>query len=48
MVADSISQAALLAVQLGIPLGEVQKQLASKYDNILSQRNSQDNKKETT
>jgi len=48
MVADSISQAALLAVQLGIPLEEVQKQLATQSEHIISQRNSQQNKKETT
>jgi GntR family transcriptional regulator len=48
MVADSIAQAAILAIQLRIPVDQVQEMLKSKYDQIVSQRNSEENTKEGT
>ena len=45
MVADAVSEAALLAVQLGIGVEEVQSLLAEKYDGIISQRNSEEKTK---
>ena len=42
MVSDSVGQAAVLAVQLGIPVEEVQELLKSKYNQIVSQRNSEE------
>ena len=46
MVADSVAQAAVLAVQLGIDVEQVQAMLKSKYDKIVSQRKSEEKKKE--
>jgi len=46
MVSDSVSQAAVLAVQLGIDVEQVQEMLKSKYDKIVSQRKSEEKKKE--
>jgi GntR family transcriptional regulator len=46
MVADSVGQAAVLAVQLGVPLEQVQELLKSKYEKIVSQRKSEEKKKE--
>ena len=46
MVADSVAQAAVLAVQLGIDVEQVQEMLKSKYDKIVSQRKSEEKKKE--
>lgn len=43
MVADSIGQAAVLAVQLGVTIEDVQELLKSQYDKIVSQRNSEEN-----
>ena len=41
MVADSIGQSAVLAVQLGVGIEDVQELLKSQYDKIVSQRNSE-------
>ena len=45
MVGDAVSEAAVLAVQLGIGVEEVAGLLKEKYDQIISQRNSQEKTK---
>lgn len=45
MVADSVGQAAVLAIQLGIGVEDVQELLKSEYGKIISQRSSEEKSK---